>query len=307
MSNFLPALIPVIFLVALGRGLAHYSVIQSEGWRGIERLVYFVLFPVLIVSALAKAEFTNFPWGMAVVLIAAQIILGAIGALSAGRKWRGDAPATGSIIQSNVRWNTFIALSIAGALFGEQGLALVAICAAAMIPTANILSVGALTHYASREPGKTPNVLRDLATNPLIIACLIGIGLNVAKLPPTGIIDVTMDLLGRATIALGLLAAGAGVNFALLRTTGGRTLIWSTIRLLGLPGLVLGLGLLLGLPQTHLIVAVICAATPTATNGYILAQQLGGDAPLSANLIALQTVLAALTMPLVYTLTVLAT
>ncbi len=303
MNTFLAALLPVIILVALGRFLAHQKTIQTEGWRGIERLVYFVLFPVLIVSALSKAEFTNFPWGLAIALISAQIILGVIGMLSAGKLFRGSFPPAGSIIQSNVRWNTFIALSIAGALFGEQGLALVAIAAAAMIPTANILSVLALIHFAENAPGARPNVFKGLITNPLIIACIIGIGMNAAGIRPAGTVDVTMDLLGRATIALGLLAAGAGVNFSALRTAKARTLFWSVMRLTGLPLLALGIGLVLGLPPTYLAVGVICAATPTATNGYILAQQLGGDAPLSANLIALQTLLAAITMPLLYMLT----
>ena len=51
-----------------------------------------------------------------------------------------------------------------------------------------------------------------------------------------------------------------------------------------------------------LAIGVIAASTPTAVNCYILAKQLGGDAPLSANLIAVQTILAVVTMPVVYAL-----
>lgn len=302
MNSFILALAPVIFVVALGRFLAVRDVITRDGWKGIERLVYFVLFPVLIVSVLAKAPFETVPWGMVIALMGAQVTLGAFGILSSNRGLRGAHPPTGSIIQSNVRWNTFVALSLAAALFGETGLALVAIAAAAMIPVANILSVAGLTHYAETAPGTKKNVLRDLAKNPLIIACVIGLALNLSGLEPTGVVAVTMDILGRATIALGLLAAGAGVNFAALKAARGRTFIWSGVRLLGLPAIVLGIGLALNVPDMHLAVAVICAATPTATNGYILSQQLGGDAPLSANLIAAQTAMAALSMPLMYTL-----
>ncbi len=301
MNSFVFAIAPVIFVVALGRFLAVRNVIAPEGWRGIERLVYFVLFPVLIVSVLAKAPFETIPWGMVAALMASQVALGALGLLAAKGGLRAPCPAAGSIIQSNVRWNTFIALSLAGALFGEAGLALVAVAAAAMIPVANILSVTALTQYSERENGQKKNVFLDLAKNPLIIACLIGLSLNASGLAPTGVVDITLDILGRATIALGLLAAGAGVNFAALKSAKIRTFFWSLVRLLGLPLLVLGFGIAMDVPEMHLAVAVICAATPTATNGYILAQQLGGDAPLSANLIAAQTALAAITMPLVYT------
>jgi len=106
--------------------------------------------------------------------------------------------------------------------------------------------------------------------------------------------------MGQSVIALGLLTAGAGVDIQALKRAGSRTLFWSLIRLLGLPLIALGFGLLLNLPPLHILIAVICTATPTATNCYILAKQLGGDAPLSANLIAVQTVLSALTMPLIY-------
>jgi predicted permease len=38
---------------------------------------------------------------------------------------------------------------------------------------------------------------------------------------------------------------------------------------------------------------------PTAAASYILARQMGGDAPLMAEIATLQTVLAMLTMPLI--------
>ena len=297
MLLFLQALFPVILIVAIGRFLAWRNVISPEGWRGIERVSYFLLFPALIIREIARAPLETAPWGLAAALVGAQLVLGGIGLLASTSR---GTPAKGSIIQSNVRWTAFVALSLAGALFGSEGLALVAISAAAMIPIANILSVGALTKYAVVEAGRTPNVLRDLTTNPLIIACIIGISLNLLNLSPTGIADKTLELMGQSVIALGLLTAGAGVDLQALKRAGSRTVTWSLIRLFGLPLIALGFGLLLGLPRLHILIAVLCTATPTATNCYILAKQLGGDAPLSANLIAVQTVLSAATMPLIY-------
>lgn len=299
MTSFINALIPVIAIVAIGQVMALRGIIAPDGWRAIERLSYVLLFPLLIIRALASAPFDEAPWLMAGALIAAQLITGGAGLLG-GKLTRLSGPALGSVIQSNLRWNTFVALSIAGSLYGDAGLALVSIAAAAMIPTANILSVGALTRFADTPDGRKPNVLRDLATNPLIIACVVGAALNAANLAPTGVIDRTMGILAQATIALGLLAAGAGVDFGALKRAGARTVGWSLVRLLILPLSALGVALAFGLSGMKLGVLVIAAATPTATNGYILARQLGGDAPLSANLIALQTVLAAGTMPALF-------
>jgi malonate transporter len=41
-----------------------------------------------------------------------------------------------------------------------------------------------------------------------------------------------------------------------------------------------------------------CAAVPASSSAYVLARQMGGDAPLLAQIITLQTILAALTMPI---------
>lgn len=299
MSAFLAALVPVILIVALGRFLGLRRVIPDEGWRGIERLAYLVLFPALIIRALANAPFETAPWKLALILIAAQCLLGLIGLLA--RAWpqiRG--PAVGSIIQSNVRWNTFVALSIGSALFGEEGLALVSIAAAAMIPTANILSVTALTAHAERETVPKRNPVLELARNPLIIACVIGGLLAALNIEIPALLDLTIDLLGQGTIALGLLAAGAGMDIAALGRSGVRTLTWSLVRLLVFPAVTIGLALAVGLTGTPLAIAVISASVPTATSAYILARQLGGDAPLAANLIAMQTVLSIITMPVIW-------
>jgi len=116
------------------------------------------------------------------------------------------------------------------------------------------------------------------------------------------IADETLKMLANAAIALGLLSAGSGVDLGALRRAGLKTFTWSLVRLVGLPALVLAIGLATGLSGLPLAVALLCAATPTAPNSFVLARELGGDTTLAANLIAAQTTLAALTLPLTWAL-----
>jgi len=300
-SGFLYALLPVIAIVAFGHILAARRWIPTESWRAIERLSYVVLFPALIVRTLANAPFETAPWRLAGALILAQFALAGIGLLA--RFLPGmPRPAIGSIVQSNVRWNTMIGLSIGSLLFGQEGLALVTIAAAAMIPTANVLSVYALIAHADRPHGPAPKPLLALLRNPIVIACVAGLTLAATNIELPDLLDDCLRILGDAALALGLLSAGAGVDLSALRRAGPRTFTWSLVRLLGLPAFAIGFALLLGLTGTPLIVVLICAATPTATSSYILARELGGDAPLAANLIAVETVIAMITMPLLYLL-----
>ncbi|MFN7056136.1 AEC family transporter [Hyphomonas sp.] len=299
MTPFLTALLPVILIVALGQLLSVRKWLAPEAFRAMDRLGYLVLLPALIVRALAGAEFETAPWAMILALVAAQVLLGGLGLLARG--WPGmNGPAVGTVIQSNVRWNTIIALSLGAILFGNEGLALVSLAAAAMIPAANVISVYALVSNAERPPGTKPKPLLALTRNPLVIACVIGIALAALHIEVPVVIDETLRLLANAAIAVGLLSAGAGVDLKALTRAGVRTLSWSLVRLIGLPALVLGIGLMIGLSGLPLAIALICAATPTAPNSYVLARELGGDTTLAANLIAVQTVLAAVSLPLTW-------
>mgnify|MGYP003343730790 FL=1 len=71
-----------------------------------------------------------------------------------------------------------------------------------------------------------------------------------------------------------------------------------------MPVLTLVVGHAIGLTDVALMVALLFQALPTASSSYIMARQLGGDAPLMAGITAAQTVLAAAAMPAVMTLLV---
>ncbi|MEZ5954581.1 MAG: AEC family transporter [Hyphomonas sp.] len=299
MSGFIYALLPVIAISTLGHILSIRRWIPAESWRAIERLSFLILLPALVVRTLANAPFETAPWRLASALILAQFALAGVGWLA--RYLPGlQRPAIGSIIQSNVRWNTMIGLSIGGLLFGQDGLALVAIAAAAMIPTANIISVYGLVAHADHPTGKRPKPILALVQNPIVIACIVGLVLAGGNIELPDLLDDCLKILGDAALALGLLSAGAGVDLSALRRAGPRTFTWATIRLIGLPAFAVVFCLALGVTGIPLLIAVICASTPTATSSYILAKELGGDAPLAANLLAVETVLAMATMPLLY-------
>lgn len=301
MSAFLTALVPVILIVVLGQFLARRGMISGDNFRALDRLSFLILLPALIVRALANAEFNGAPWLMIITLLAAQFVLMLAGL--GARFWPGIAsPAIGTIVQSNVRWHTIIALSLGGLLFGNEGIALVSLAAAAMIPFANVISVYALVSHAERSPGVKPRPLLALIRNPIIYACVIGIALASFHIRLPVIADETLKMLANAAIALGLLSAGAGVDLGALKRAGLKTFTWSFVRLLGLPAATLAVGLLIGLSGLPLAIALICAATPTASSSYVLARELGGDWTLAANLVAAQTLLAALTLPLVWLL-----
>ena len=78
----------------------------------------------------------------------------------------------------------------------------------------------------------------------------------------------------------------------------------SALKLVAMPVATWGCCRLLGVEGVAAATAVLFTAAPISASSYVLARQLGGDAPLMAGLITITTILAALTMPLALALLV---
>jgi predicted permease len=134
--------------------------------------------------------------------------------------------------------------------------------------------------------------------NPLIWACAIGLFINVAHIPLPRIWHEVADALGSSSLAIGLLVTGAGLQLKGLLRPSMAAAIGVLFKLALMPALAIALALWFGLSGTNLAIVAACSAVPTSPSAYVMARQLGGDAPLLAQIITLQTILAAITMPI---------
>ena len=295
------ALVPVFLLIVLGAVLKRRLLTDEPVWVGIERLVYYVLFPALLVDTLSRAKLSSVPIaGVGGALLLAVLIMSALCmALRPlmARQWDISGPAFTSVFQGSTRWQTFVALSVAGNLYGDIGITLASVAMVAMIPLLNIFAVAVLATYAAPQKLKWPALLLTIAKNPLIWACVIGLFLNVAGVLVPRPLHEFMDSLGRCSLAIGLLVVGAGLQLQTLHRISPATMLTVVLKLLVMPVIAIALGIAFGLSGTNLAVVACCASVPSASNGYILARQMGGDAPLLAQILSLQTLLAVLTMP----------
>lgn len=293
------ALAPVALLIALGFTLRATGFMDELGWAAVDRLVYYVLFPSFLVHELATAELGGLSFAaLAICLLATQLLM-ALLARVAARLTGLSGPSYTSVLQCMVRWNSYVALALAPELFGRDSLPLMAIAVAVMVPASNILSVAALARHGRAERTGPAAFLRAMLSNPLILACILGGGLNLAGAGLPTLLGEPMALLGRATLGLGLLTVGAGLRPAAMA---GRPLLilgTTAAHLLLKPVIAIALALMLGLSGPALGVAALACAVPTATSSYILARLLGGDAPLMAALVTATTVAALGTLPVI--------
>ena len=296
------ALLPVFMVIVLGYYLRHRAVLDASAWHGLENLCYFVLFPVLLVKTLAVAaidseEIARFTGALlfAIFTMSALLLL----AYPALHRYFSVSPAAfTSLVQGATRWHGFIALSIVGLLLGDAGVAYMAITMTVIIPPLNIINVMVLAHYGDAE-GDLSSVLMKLLRNPFILACALGAFLNVTGLGLTPLLYNAADIVGSGALGIGLLTVGAGIHLGGIRDHRGLVVFGALLRLLGMPALMFTGCLLFGVEGLPRTVAMLAAAVPTAAASFVLARQMGGDAPLMANLITLQVIGAVVTLPLV--------
>ncbi len=137
-----------------------------------------------------------------------------------------------------------------------------------------------------------------MAANPLIISTVLASLLVAMGVRISAPVASTLNLLGDATIALGLICVGAALDFSSMRTAKMPVAVGAVLRLMFMPLVAAGMCMLFGLNGFAFSVAIICVAAPVATSAYILARQLGGDATLMANIITVTTLLSLVTIPL---------
>ncbi|MDP3078990.1 AEC family transporter [Bradyrhizobium sp.] len=305
MALVMAALLPVFLLIVLGFILKRSLLRLETQWHGLERLTYYVLFPVLLVQTLVKADLTTVPvagvgGALLLSLLLMSLLCLALRPLLA--RCAVDGPAFTSIFQGATRWQTYVALAVSVNLYGDTGLALASVAMVAIIPLVNVFSVSVLAHYASPEKQPVRAILMTVVRNPLIWACVIGLTLNILHLPLPRIWHEVADALGRSALAIGLLVTGAGLQLAGMFRPSLAASVAVFLKLVLMPVLAIALALWFGLSGSNLAIVAVCSAVPASSSAYVLARQMGGDAPLLAQIITLQTILAAITMPIVIAL-----
>jgi malonate transporter and related proteins len=303
MPPVLEGLIPVFLVIVLGWSLRITGFITPEHWNGFERVTYYILIPGLVITTLAMADLGKVPIAtVGLALVGPTLLIGL--PLIASQAWFEnvlgiDGPAFTSVFQGAVRWNSFVAVALAGALYGKEGVALTAVAFAFLIPLVNLMSAYVLARFgSSAKPLTALGLVAGLLKNPFIWSTLLGIALSVTSPPIPKAVANFGDIIGRAALAAGLLLVGSGLDLNNLKRPGSGIWIANGLKLVAMPVLAGLIGQKLGLSGINLAVPIVCASVPTAAAAYILARQNGGDAPLMASIVTAQTILAAVTMPL---------
>jgi predicted permease len=297
MTALLTGVVPVFAMIALGWGLKWRAFLSDDGWRAVERLTYFIFYPAFLIPAVWRADFAGGSAGpVALGTVGAALVLAGLTVL-AKPALRISDPAFTSVFQGVIRWNGFVFLPVAGAVFGPTGLGVAAVAFGVLAPALNVVCVLVLARWGEGQGGGWRLALSSLVRNPIIWACGLGAALNLAGVPKPALVMGVFDLMGPGAIALGLITAGAGLSFRYAASRPVLMLTVTAIKLILLPVGMYWLTGALGGDRMAQGLALLAGASPGAAASYVMARQMGGDAPLMAGVVALTTVVSAFTIP----------
>lgn len=289
-----------------GHVIRRVLVEHSEFWGGVDRLAYWVLLPSLLFSKISTMELSASFIGPYAAVVTGGFVAAFSFALVVSLAVGFPGPVASSVVQGASRHNTFIALAATERLFGAAGQASAYLASSILIPITNVAVVVAMVllhRNKETSPSVGRAVVRDIVRNPLLIAVAVGLvfnGLGAGKLP---ILHDIADLLGRAALPMVLLSIGAAIRLDGLRAAIPPLAVATIGKMVVFPLVILLLALALNLSLVPASVAMIYGSAATATSSYALARQMGGDAPLAATIVTLQTLLSFLTIPLAIAVT----
>lgn len=297
--NPVAALFPDLALIAIGQLLLRSLVRERSVWNGLEKLIYYVLFPALLFDTILHMRLELSTALPAVVVALAAIGVGIALGWLAQPLLHPDPARFAAGVQCAFRFNSYVMLALSQRVGAEAGLSLAAILIGVSVPVVNFAAVIPLARHAQSRLGT------ELARNPLILATLAGLIGHALGLRLPAPIEATLGRLGGASIALGLLAVGAGLQLDALR---GRwhdsrsTLVlggWITaVKMIAMPAAAFAFASMIGLDAATRTIVVLYAAMPTAPSAYILAARMGGDASFTALLMTVSMLVAAVTLPM---------
>ncbi|MBS0341852.1 MAG: AEC family transporter [Proteobacteria bacterium] len=287
--NHAQLLFPDFSLIACGWLLCRYTALNRKVWDQVESLVYYFLFPVLLFHSIVRSPLdfgaTSSMVGAGVAMCAVGIGLSYSLPFLPWLRTHIDRREHAASAQVAFRFNSFICLTLAERLAGTQGLLLISVLIGVCVPLLNVASVWPMARHAQM------GFVGQLVRNPLIIATASGLLANILGFTVPGWLTPTFSRIGGASLPLGLMAAGAGMQFSQLGK--GKVLAMSvlSIRHFILPLVAWGLARALQLEPTQAAVLIAFSAVPTASSAYVLASRMGYNGAFVAGLVTMSTLL----------------
>ncbi|MBW7469695.1 AEC family transporter [Marinobacter sp. F4218] len=288
--------LPVFAMVFIGLGLRRIGWIDSAFIHTASALVFKATLPTLVFLSIIRADLDTAlnPGLLAFFLLAT---LASFGIAWLWSLWRVDREDRGVYVQGAFRGNCgIVGLALAANLYGDFGLSAGGILLGLVIISYNALSVTVLIAYQPGQSASWQKIFHDIVRNPLILSVVVAIPFAWLDVRLPTWVMTSGDYFASLTLPLALLCIGATVSLSAIRSDSRTAFSSSTLKMVVLPALCTSAAWLAGFRGPELGLMFLFFASPTAAASFVMVKALGGNDRLAANIIALTTLMASVTV-----------
>jgi malonate transporter and related proteins len=298
---------PVFALIAAGYVAVLFRFVSETANKGISEFAFSIAIPALLFRTVVVSEFPSVNafqvWGayygaLALCWIAALLTSSVL------RQEREDGPvfAIGAVYGNIV----MLGIPLTLAALGSQAAGPMALILSVNTPLLWLCGTLQMAWIDRKQSGSPASlvlpIILDLARNPIMLALGLGLLWRLTGIGLHPVVDRTVELLAQAGSPTALIALG--INLFRFEVRGAKLgiVIMCALKLLAMPAVAWMLAHLLQLPPIVAGVVVLFAAMPTGANAYIFAVQYQRLVNPVSGAVALGTMLAAVTLPLIVVL-----
>lgn len=290
------AVAPLFLLMLLGYGIKCSKLAKKEHFDVINRLIFNVFLPILLFYNIYRTDIGTVFNGKLILFteICTLLVFGiGYGLVFLLTK---DNAKRGVMLQGIFRSNfAILGVPLVNYICGSNASGLSAVIVACVVPTFNVLAVITLERFRGGNV-KIGKLVKDIVTNPLIIGCALGAVFLLLGIQLPDFLESAVSDAASIASPLAIVALGAGFNFSSIKGSIKELTITVLARLLIVPALAITAAVLLGFRGEALVCLMVVFGAPTAVSSFSMAQQMGGDEDLAAQVVVFSSSLCLFTL-----------
>lgn len=304
-SPAVSALFPVIFIIAIGIGLAKMRWVRQPSIKDLSNLVFYVLTPALLFRTMMGVKLADLDFAPIAVYFLAVALVFIPTLLMQGFTTLSSTRALANIFSNTV----MIGIPFISLAYGEEGLitlfTLISIHALVLMTIGTIVFELAAAHQAGRE-GTPQNMGRTLAVgiknsilHPVPLPIIAGVIYAQTGIPLPEMVDKPLQLMGQALGPMSLLLVGVTLAYSKLSGNMLAALRIAVVKTIVHPAAFIACAWLLGLRGVPMATMAMAAALPVGANVFLFTQRYKvAEDEVSAS-IAISTILCLFSLPMI--------
>lgn len=305
------SLVPVFAVIGLGGLLRRRGFLDAKSTQGFNRFAYFFGLPLFLFYKLGNATSGDRLANQFSATLILATVVAMVGGWAIAALRRGPLASRGAFIQASLRGNlAFMGVPLVMFVLADLPSEMLSAEHRIEIETAMLLSLApvivffnvvsvlflAIYNESSQSKFSWRGVAVNVATNPILIACLVGMLFQRLGWQIPISINRTCEVVGAAAFPMALVGIGSQLATVGVSERWVEPLISSLIKCVVCPLAGWLISTQFGLAGAERLVVVILSAMPTAVSSYVLAEQMNADADLAATSVVFATALSIVTL-----------